>query len=300
VPALCPLWLIYFQMKTKIKTIIDYLFITAGAMIMSLALVLFLSPNKIAAGGVSGLAIVFHHLFKIPIGITMLIFNIPLFLIGIKYLGKRFGIRTLFGMISFSVFTDFFDKILHFQSITDEPLLASLYGGLLIGVGLGIIFKVRGSTGGSDIVAQIFSHKGIMSAGNTFLLIDFIVISFAGISFQGIEYALWGFIGLYVSSRVIDVIISGLGYAKACYIISKKSEVIKDEIFSKMNRGVTFFKGKGAYLQEDRNIIFCIVTRREVAKLRDIVKVTDPDAFVIIQDVHQVLGRGFKPRENVV
>lgn len=287
-------------MKIKFKTVIDYLFIAIGTIIMSLSLVLFLSPNKIAAGGVSGLAVVIHHLFKIPIGLTMLAFNIPLFIIGIKYLGKRFGIRTFFGMITFSLFTDFFDKILHFQAITNESLLASLYGGLLIGLGIGIVFRVRGSTGGSDIVAQVFSHKGIMSAGNTFLLIDFMVISIAGIAFNGIEYALWGFIGLYISSKVIDVIITGMGYAKACYIISKKSEIIKDEIFEKMNRGVTFFKGKGAYLQKERDVIFCIVTRREVAKLRDIVKDIDPDAFVIIQDVHQVLGKGFKPRENVV
>ena len=287
-------------MKTKFKTVIDYLFIAVGTIIMSFSIVLFLSPNKIAAGGVSGLAVVFHHLFKIPIGLTMLVFNIPLFIIGIKCLGKRFGIRTIFGIIAFSLFTDFFDKILHFQAVTNEPLLASLYGGLLMGLGIGIVFRVRGSTGGSDIVAQVFSHKGIMSAGNTFLLIDFMVISIAGIAFNGIEYALWGFIGLYISSKVIDVIITGLGYAKACYVISNKSEVIKEEIFEKMNRGVTFFKGKGAYLQEERDVIFCIVTRREVSKLRDIVKDIDSDAFVIIQDVHQVLGKGFKPRENVV
>jgi uncharacterized membrane-anchored protein YitT (DUF2179 family) len=287
-------------MKTKIRNIIDYTLIIIGTILMALSLVLFLSPNKIAAGGVSGFAIVLHHLFKVPIGLTMLAFNIPLFIIGIKYLGKRFGIRTLFGMIAFSIFTDFLDKILHLSAITEVPLLASLYGGLLMGVGLGIVFRARGSTGGSDIVAQIFSHKGIMSAGNTFLLTDFIIISIAGISFKGIEYALWGFIGLYVSSRVVDVVLAGLGYAKACYVISKKSEIIKNEIFKKMNRGVTFLKGKGAYLQEDGDVIFCIVTRREVAKLRDIVKTNDPNAFVVIQDVYQVLGKGFKLRENVV
>lgn len=267
---------------------------------MSLSLVVFFSPNKIAAGGVSGLAIVFHHLFQIPIGATMLIFNIPLFIIGIKYLGKRFGARTLFGMIVFSLFTDFFDRILELQAITDEPLLAVLYGGLLMGIGLGIVFRARGSTGGSDIVAQIFSHKEIMTAGTSFLLIDFIVISFAAFSFKGIEYALWGFIALYISSRMIDVIITGLGYAKSCYIISDKSEIIKDTIYEKMNRGVTFLKGRGAYSKENRDVILCIVSRREVAKLKGIIKLIDPNAFVIIQNVYQVLGKGFKPVENIV
>ncbi|MCD6329813.1 MAG: YitT family protein [Candidatus Cloacimonetes bacterium] len=287
-------------MKSKVKNIVDYVFILIGCALMGLSLVLFLSPNKIAAGGVSGLAVVINHLFHLPIGIVMLVFNIPLFLIGLKILGKRFGIRTFFGMIAFSLFTDLFNNVLHLKAVTENPLLASLYGGLLLGIGLGIVFKVNGSTGGSDIVAQIFSQKRIMTAGNTFILIDFIVISLAGFCFQGVEYALWGFIALYVSSKVVDVIIAGLGYAKATLIISDKSEEIKDLIFQKMNRGVTFLKSEGAYSRKGRDVILCIVSRREVAKLSNIVKSTDPDAFVIIQEVHQVLGKGFKPRENIV
>ncbi|MBC8383183.1 MAG: YitT family protein [Candidatus Cloacimonetes bacterium] len=287
-------------MKYRLKVAINYLLILIGAALMGLSIVLFLSPNKIAAGGVSGLAVVINHLFNIPIGVIMLVFNIPLFLIGLKVLGKRFGIRTLFGMIAFSLFTDFFNNVLHMPAVTENPLLASLYGGLLLGIGLGIVFKANGSTGGSDIVAQIFSQKRLMTAGNTFILIDFLVISFAGFCFRGVEYALWGFIALYISSKVIDVIIAGLGYAKATLIISDKSEEIKDLIFEKMNRGVTFLKGEGAYSRKGRDVILCIVSRREVSKLSEIVKSTDPDAFVIVQEVHQILGKGFKPRENIV
>ena len=287
-------------MKSKFRIILDYFFILIGCALMGMSLVLFLSPNKIAAGGVSGLSVVINHLFNLPIGLTMLVFNIPLFLIGLKILGKRFGIRTLFGMIAFSLFTDFFNNVLHLPAVTEDPLLASLYGGLLLGIGLGIVFKVNGSTGGSDIVAQIFSQKRLMTAGNTFILIDFLVISIAGFCFKGVEYALWGFIALYISSKVIDVIIAGLGYAKASLIISDKSEEIKDLIFDKMNRGVTFLKSEGAYSRKGRDVILCIVSRREVSKLSEIVKSTDPDAFVIIQEVHQVLGKGFKPRENIV
>ncbi len=287
-------------MKSKLKIALEYLLILIGAALMGLSIVLFLSPNKIAAGGVSGLSVVINHLFNFPIGLVMLVFNIPLFIIGLKVLGKRFGIRTLFGMIAFSLFTDFFNNVLHLPAVTENPLLASLYGGLLLGIGLGIVFKANGSTGGSDIVAQIFSQKRIMTAGNTFILIDFIVISLAGFCFKGVEYALWGFIALYVSSKIVDVIITGLGYAKASLIISDKSEEIKDIIFEKMNRGVTFLKSEGAYSHKNRDVILCIVSRREVAKLSEIVKATDPDAFVIIQEVHQVLGKGFKPRENIV
>lgn len=287
-------------MKYRLKVAINYLLILIGAALMGLSIVLFLSPNKIAAGGVSGLAVVINHLFNIPIGLIMLVFNIPLFLIGLKVLGKRFGIRTLFGMITFSLFTDLFNSVLHLPAVTENPLLASLYGGLLLGIGLGIVFKANGSTGGSDIVAQIFSQRRIMTAGNTFILIDFLVISFAGFCFKGVEYALWGFIALYISSKVIDVIIAGLGYAKATLIISDKSEEIKDLIFEKMNRGVTFLKGEGAYSRKGRDVILCIVSRREVSKLSEIVKSTDPDAFLIIQEVHQVLGKGFKPRKNIV
>lgn len=284
----------------NLKIIFEYLALAAGTILMSLSLVWFLSPNKIAAGGVSGLAIVLHHLFNMPIGATMLIFNVPLFLLGVKYLGKLFGIRTIIGMVLFSFFTDFFDKILKFSVVTDNPLLATLYGGLLLGIGLGIVFRARGSTGGSDIIAQIFSNKGIMSAGNTFILIDFFVIALAGISFQGIEYALWGFIALYVSSKIVDVVIAGLGYAKACYIISTKSKEIKNEILKKMDRGVTMFKGKGGYSEEDRDIILCILTKREITRLRNLVKQIDPDAFVIIQDTYEVLGKGFRPRTQTI
>ena len=288
------------KLNNNFLVIRDYVVIALGTLLMSLGIVIFLSPNKIAAGGVSGLAIVIHHIGGLPIGLTMLVFNIPLFLLGVKFLGKRFGIRTLFGMLVYSLATDFFDKVLHLQAITDHPLLASLYGGLIVGVGLGFVFKYQASTGGSDIIAQIFSNKGILTAGATFILIDFFVISLAGFFFKGVEYALWGFIALYVSSKVVDVIISGMGYIKSCFVITDKPEKIKEEIYKRMNRGVTYFKGTGAYEKTAKNIIFTTVTRREVAKLRDIVKEIDPDAFVTIQQVHQVMGKGFKEQQNIV
>ena len=290
------------KLKTNniIKVIIDYGAISIGAILMALSLVMFLSPNKIAAGGVSGIAVVLNSILNIPLGVTMLIFNIPLFFLGIKFLGKRFGVRTLFGIISFSLFTDLFQEVLKVNAVTEDTLLASLYGGLLLGIGLGIVFKNKASTGGSDIVAQIFNQKGILTAGNTFIVIDFFVISFAAFCFKGVEYALWGFIALYVSSKVVDIIISGMGHVKACYVISEKSEKIKEMIYDKMDRGVTFIKGMGAYQRKEKNIILTIITIREVAKLRDIVQEVDPDAFVITQPVHKVMGKGFKKVENGV
>lgn len=288
-------------MKKRIKNIIkefalDYFFILVGCALMALSLVLFLSPNKIAAGGVSGLSIVLHYLFKIPIGITMLVFNVPLFVLGVHKLGKRFGVKTIFGMCSFSFFTDFFDVVLKIKPFTNDMVLASIYGGILLGIGLGIVFRRKGSTGGSDIIAQIFSHHNIMSAGNTFMMIDFFVISIAGLVFQGIEYSLWGFIALYISSKIVDVLIEGLGYAKASYIISDKADEIKDTIIKEMNRGVTILKGEGPYTKTEKKIILCIVTRREISKLSRLAKEIDPSAFMIISDVYEVLGKGFKRR----
>lgn len=290
-------------MKLKTNNILnglkDYSAILIGTAIMALSLVLFLSPNKVAAGGVSGIAVVLKFILNIPLGVTMLLFNIPLFLIGLKLLGKRFGARTLFGILTFSIITDLFQEVFKFTAVTDNILLASLYGGLLLGVGLGIVFKNKASTGGSDIIAQIFSRKGILTAGNTFILIDFFVISFAAFCFKGIEYALWGFIALYVSSKVVDIIISGMGHIKACYVISTKSDKIRDLIYDKMDRGVTYISGMGGYEQNKHNIILTIITIREVAKLRDIVQAYDPDAFVFTQPVNTVMGKGFKRIDHI-
>ncbi|MCD6205038.1 MAG: YitT family protein [Candidatus Marinimicrobia bacterium] len=284
-------------MKQKIKTIVyEYFGLAFGSAIMSLGLVLFLIPGKIAPGGVSGIGIVLHYLFNLPVGVVMLLFNIPLFILGLKVLGKQFGPRTLFSFIFLSLITDFFDKVLHLGAATDNLLLTSIFGGILLGIGLGIVFRFKGTTGGSDIVGQIIHKYSNITVGTAILIVDFFIISFAGIAFKDINLALYGFISLYFSSKVLDVILDGFDYARSFYIISEKQDEIIEAITREMGRGGTEIYGRGFFTRKERNILFTVVTRKEVTYLRQLVKQIDPDSFVIISNIHEVLGEGFRPR----
>ena len=185
----------------------------------------------------SGLGIVLYHLFGIPVGVSMLIFNVPLFFLGLKTLGKTFGPRTLLSIVTLSLWTDLFEMVLHFKAASTDPLLASLFGGILLGLGLGIVFRSQGTTGGSDILGRIINQLSNISTGMGIMIVDFFVISFAGIVFRNVNLALYGFISLYVSSRVIDLVLEGIDYAKSVYIISEKQEEIIEFITQRMNRG---------------------------------------------------------------
>lgn len=284
-------------MRQKIKTIVyEYIGLAAGSAIMSLGLVLFLIPGKIAPGGVSGIGIVLYHLFNLPVGVVMLLFNIPLFILGLKILGKQFGARTFFAFLTVSVTTDFFDKGLQLGAATENLLLTSIFGGILLGIGLGIVFRFKGTTGGSDIIGQIIHKYTNLTVGTSILIVDFFIISFAGFAFRDINLALYGFISLYFSSKVLDVLLDGFDYARSFYIISDKQTEIIEAITKEMGRGGTEILGNGFYTRQERNILFTVVTRKEVATLRQIVRQIDPSSFVIIANVHEVLGEGFRPR----
>ncbi len=283
--------------KQKIKAIVfEYCGLAVGSVVMALSLVFFLIPAKIAPGGVSGLAIVLHYLFNLPVGMVMLVFNIPLFILGVKLLGKQFGPRTFFSFVLVSVVTDIFDKIMHVQAATTDPLLASIFGGVVLGIGLGIVFRFKGTTGGSDIVGQIINKYSNVSVGTGILIVDFFVISFAGLAFHNVNLALYGFISLYFSSKVLDLILDGIDYARSFYIISDKQDEIIDLITSEMGRGGTELSGQGLYTRKERNVLYTVVTRKEVSTLRQEILKIDPKAFVIIANVHEVLGEGFRKR----
>ena len=284
-------------MTIKKTYIIETMGIIAGAIVMSASLALFLVPHKIAPGGVSGLSTVLHHLLHVPVGVTMLAFNIPLFLLGIKFLGKMFGLRTLVGTILLSLITDFMIIYMKLPSVTESKALAALYGGVLMGVGLGLIFKSKGSTGGTDILAQVFSKYTNITTGIWIIIIDFFIISFSAAAFRDMDLALYAFIALYISSKLVDIILEGMNYAKMAYIISMdKSTEIAKAIMKQMHRGGTAIHTHGLYTDKERDMIMCVVTRKEVAELEDIVKKIDPNAFIIISEVHEVLGYGFRPR----
>lgn len=283
--------------KQKVKTIVfEYCGLAVGSAIMALSLIFFLIPAKIAPGGVSGLGIVLHYLFNLPVGMVMLVFNIPLFILGVKLLGKQFGPRTFFSFVLVSLITDIFDKLIKIEAATNDPLLASIFGGVVLGIGLGIVFRFKGTTGGSDIVGQIINKYSNVSVGTGILIVDFFVISFAGIAFHNVNLALYGFISLYFSSKILDLILDGIDYARSFYIISEKQDEIIDLITSEMGRGGTELSGRGLYTRKERNVLYAVVTRKEVATLRQEILKIDPDAFVIIANVHEVLGEGFRKR----
>lgn len=278
----------------------EYLQIAIGSFIGSLGLTMFLVPNKVAAGGVSGLATVLHYLFGLPVGWTMLALNIPLFVAGVIFLGKGFGAKTLVGAFLFSVFTE---ATKNFPVLTHDLLLSTVYGGLILGAGLGIVFRARGSTGGSDLAAMLINYFiPAISIGQGILFVDFFVIGLDGLAFNW-ELAMYSWIALFVSSKVIDLIQEGINYAKAVYIISDEAESIARKILNEMERGVTFLGAKGAYTGEERNVLMCVVTRLELARLKNVIHELDPGAFVIVHDVHEVLGEGFsfgnKPSKKI-
>lgn len=274
---------------------LNYALVIIGSLIVALALNMFLVPNKIAAGGVSGLATVVHHVANMPVGLTMLLVNIPLFVVSLKVFGTRFGLKSFLGAIATSVFIDVLAPFL--PALTADSFLASIYGGLLSGVGIGLTLRAGGSTGGTDIAAQLLHHFTRLGVGRMLLVVDGLVILFAGIVFNA-ELALFAFIGVYVSSRMIDFIQAGGMYAKAAFIITNESEAIINGILHELERGVTRLKGQGMYTGEDRPVLFVIVSRREIGRLRTLVTQIDPQAFMVLTNVTEVLGEGFGPNNE--
>lgn len=307
--------------KINVKhPVFEYLAIAFGAAIMAIGVGIFLVDAKVVPGGVSGLAMSFHYLSgnSIPVGALMWALNIPLFIWGLKELGKTFGMRTFVGFSLNSFFIDFFRGDIpgfRYVRLQDMPavqdllkndfLFLILIGSVLLGVGLGIIFKFKGTTAGSDIIASIMHKRFGFKPGQSIMFTDFFVISFAGIIISmknlspdkpAFSLTLYAFFLLFISSRIIDAIIDGFDYARAAYVISDKSDEIADAIIASMGRGVTAVRTRGMYTNVERDMVFTVVPMREVSNLVDIVKGVDEKAFVIIHNVHEVLGNGFRRR----
>jgi uncharacterized membrane-anchored protein YitT (DUF2179 family) len=276
----------------RLKIIGELFGVTVGSFITALGLAAFLIPNKIAAGGVSGLATVLYYVFGFPVGFTMFIINIPLLILCIKELGMRFGIKSIFGTFVISVFVDFLAAVIK-KPWTADPLLAAIYGGVAAGLGLGIVFRFKGTTGGTDLAAALVNKFFKISLGYSLLTIDALVIVLAGVVFN-IELALYALIAVFVTGRMIDLVQEGVSYAKAAVIISERYAEISRELLEKMNRGVTAFQSRGAYTSKQRDVLLCVVAQSEVTTLKSIVYQVDPEAFVIVANVHEVLGEGFK------
>ncbi|HEY8417820.1 MAG TPA: YitT family protein [Limnochordales bacterium] len=273
------------------STLVAYIGITAGVTAVALGLNWFLVPHRLAAGGVSGLAVVVYHLFGIPVGATMLAINIPLFALAARVLGISTGARSIFGFVALSVVVDALAP--HLEPLTQDPVLAAIYGGVLVGIGVGITYRFGGSTGGTALGARLIHHYLRIGTGRALLLADGFVILAAGIAF-GPELALYALLSVFITIRVVDLLEEGTPHAKAAIIVSDVPERISQLVLHELNRGATALRGRGLYTGRDRDILLVIVSRDEVGRLKQLVRTTDPHAFVVISDVHEALGEGFR------
>ncbi len=282
-------------MKKPFSIFMEYILLTIGAFLMAVGLVIFLEPYTIAPGGVTGMAIVIKKLTGVPIDITNLVINIPLFVGGLFLLGKKFGFKTAYATFILSgfirlIYTFFEIKILYINDL----LLAAIYGGVIMGVGIGLVFKAGGTTGGTDLAGAIL-HKFFphISIPKLMMFLDLLIVFASGIVERNLETALYSIIALYILVKIADSIIEGLNYAKEFIIISDKYQEIGEAIINRMKRGATVLKSQGLYTGSDKNVLLCIVSRAEVATLKKLVREIDEEAFVTVNSVHEVMGEGF-------
>lgn len=272
-------------------TILSYITIAIGSLFLAIGLQYFLAPNTIAPGGVTGFAVVIKTITNIPIYITNLAINIPLFIFGAKYLGKTRALRTVFSTVVLSIALKALPEIV----LTHDLLLSALFGGVLSGVGLGMVFKFDGTTGGSDLVGAMLNKRYPgLSIANFMMMIDLAVVSFAGIVEKQIETSLYSVIALYVSVKVIDMVLEGIGYLKGFYIVTDKPDEIADLLMKELDRGVTSLKGRGMYTKQDKEVLLCVVPRSQFTRVKDIVKDIDPKAFIMVVEMYEAIGEGFK------
>lgn len=310
--------------RSKLLNIIfEYTMITIGAFIMAIGIGVFLIDAHVVPGGVSGLSMTIYYLTDgaLPVGLLMWFFNIPLFIWGTREIGGQFGIRTFYGFTMNSFFIDFLrgdfpgipslalQKTDTIQYLLNQDFFFLVFwGAATLGLGLGIIFKFKGTTAGSDIIAAIMNRRFGIKPGQAIILVDFFVIILASIviSMKNLQtdvpvvtLALYAFFLLLLSGQLVDLIIDGIDYARSVFIISEKNEDVGREIMNKLSRGATVLKGKGLYHNLDKEIIFTVVAPREIGYLYNIIGEIDPNAFVIVGNVHEVMGEGFKRRGEI-
>lgn len=281
-----------FPLRELIK---DGVFFTVGTFLYSIGVSVFTVPNRIAPGGVTGLSTILHYLIHTSVGTMILVLNIPLLILAFRFLGKRFVMKTVFCTVLVSVFTDIL-SLPFVPKYTDNPILAALYGGVLSGAGLGMVFLRGGTSGGSDILSRLLRLKWpYVPMGRMLLTIDFCVIALSALVFWNVNVALYAIVVEFTSSRVIDSLLYGADNGRMALIISDQYQEIAAAIRTDLNRGITLFKGEGSYTGREHEIILCAVRRTQAAKLRVLVRRIDPKAFVIMCSADEVLGQGFKP-----
>ncbi len=277
------------------RAIVDYLLILLGAFVQALALRLFLVPSDLVSGGISGLAQLINHYTNFPIGLIVLLGNIPLFVLGWQYLGgPRFAIRTILSIVAFSVFIDTLVLFLPGVALTEDMVLNTLYGGLLMGIGLGIVYRGRGTSGGTDILGRILNRHSGITISQAYLITDSLVVLGAGFIF-GWSKALYGLVLIYVSGLAAEVALQGTNIIRTAMIVTSETEEVTHAIMHDLERGVTILSGTGGYTGEPRAVIYCTVSRMEINRLKILVHDIDPRAFMVIGQAQEALGEGFKP-----
>jgi uncharacterized membrane-anchored protein YitT (DUF2179 family) len=278
-----------------------YSLIVIGSFILAAGFVLFITPYKIVPGGVYGISIVLHYLLGTPVGMVALAFDIPLTIIGLKILGPRFGIKTVLGFVLTAVFVDGLTYLYGTEPLVEgDALLSSIFGGLFMGVGLGMIFKSRATSGGTDIVAMIISKYTRLPVGQLMIAVDSAIVLIGLIVFQDWKIPLYSLIVIFITGKVIDTILEGMNYDKVLLIISEKTSEIRDKIIIDLNRGGTLLNGEGLYNHQKRQMVFTVVNRRETVMLQDFIHRIDPKAFVTVINANEILGEGFKSLKEKV
>ncbi|PKP50455.1 MAG: YitT family protein [Bacteroidetes bacterium HGW-Bacteroidetes-11] len=287
-----------FLQKDKLftrKWFISYGLIVAGTLLVSLGYVYFITPYKIVPGGIYGISIVLHHTFGLPVGLTALAFNIPLTIIGTRVLGPRFGAKTVVGFVLTSVFVDVLSYFSEFKPLVDgDPLLSSIFGGAIIGVGVGLIFKSKATSGGSDVIAMIISRYTRLSLGLMMMAVDSVIVLVGFVAFGDWHIPLYSWITIFVMGKVIDAVLQGVSYEKTIFIVSDQHQAIRDKIINDLHRGGTYLNAEGMYNGNQKKVIFTVVNRRELAMLEEFINQVDPKAFLTVMDANEILGKGFK------
>ncbi len=277
------------------KALQDYLFIFVGVLIQGLAMRMFLVPAYLVSGGISGAAQLIHHVTNFPIGLMIFIGNVPLFFLGWRYLGgMRFALRTAFAIIFFSFFTDFLSLFIPDGGVTQDLVLNSLYGGIMYGIGLGIVYRGKGTSGGSDILGRILNHRFGISISSSYLITDSLVVLLGGFIFDW-ERALYGLAVIYVSGLAAEIAFEGRAIYRTAMIVTNCPAIVAESIMRRLERGVTFLHGEGAYTHKEREILYVVITQSEIPQLKEIVQEADEKAFMVIGQVHEALGEGFRP-----
>ena len=281
--------------RNIIKTrdfISDFFRIAIGTIIMAAGLELFLIPNQLSTGGFSGIAIIIYYILKVPVGTTILLLNIPLFIIAYFKVGKEFFAKAVIGTIFLSIFLNAFEKI---NPITEDRFLAFLYGSVIVGIGTAMVLKVNGSTGGTDLLANIIrSFKPHLKTGSLIVALDTIIIIANTFFFKDIEVGLYSALAIYILGKILDIFFEGINFTKMLIIISPKWEEISKKINEELRRGTTALYGEGMYTKEEKKLLLCIMSRSEIVEARKLIEEIDPTAFVIISNAREVYGKGFK------